>query len=94
MGRAVKRSAILRERWAPTGALKGDAMQSERCDFAATEERARKMTSRALWWALGDIRKTLPFADAMDRADGGDRGGRYRDEASVYRAELVRRAAS
>lgn len=62
-------------------------------DFAALEERARGMSPEALHGALADIRETLPHADAMDRELGGDRGGRYRDEASVYRRELARRAS-
>jgi len=61
-------------------------------DFCAAEERARDMTERELGAALADILMTLPQADAWDRELGGDRGGRYRDEASVYHAELARRA--
>ena len=48
-----------------------------------------------LWAALRDIGKTLESADAMDRADPSgisDRGGLYRDEASVYHRELRVRA--
>lgn len=60
-------------------------------DFAALADKARGMTDAALHYALLDIQKTLPAADAMDRTEGGDRGGRYRDEASVYRAEVKAR---
>jgi hypothetical protein len=60
-------------------------------DFAAAEEKAAGMTVTALEGALRDILNTLEHADAIDRAEGGDRGGRYRDEASVYRRELARR---
>jgi hypothetical protein len=60
-------------------------------DFAAAEERARGMALTQLWGAITDIRKTLPLADADDRANGTDRGGRYRDEASVYHREIRRR---
>lgn len=61
-------------------------------DWARTEEAARGMNWDQIYGALRDIRLTLPAADDLDRADGGDRGGYYRDEASVYRRELDRRA--
>jgi len=61
-------------------------------DWKAVEERALEMTREQLRGALADILRTLPHADALDREDGGDRGGYYRDEASVYRRELTRRA--
>lgn len=60
-------------------------------DFLALADKARTMTDAALHYALLDIQKTLPAADALDRSDGGDRGGRYRDEASVYHAEVKAR---
>lgn len=60
-------------------------------DWDALEAKARAMTSMALRGAVRDIQATLPMADALDRALGGDRGGAYRDEASVYHAELRRR---
>ena len=60
-------------------------------DFAAAEARAAEMTAAALEGALRDILDTLDNADALDRSEGGDRGGRYRDQASVYRRELARR---
>jgi hypothetical protein len=63
-------------------------------DFGALEAKAREMTLSAIHYALLDIQRTLDAADAMDRQDGGDRGGRYRDQASVYRRELARRAAA
>lgn len=59
----------------------------------AVEERARGMSITEIRYALADIHKTLPHADDMDRVCGGDRGGRYRDEASVYWRELKRRGA-
>jgi hypothetical protein len=66
----------------------------EQINFAALEARAREMSVASLHYALQDILRTLPGADAMDRAYGGpSRGGKYRDEASVYRRELARRAA-
>jgi hypothetical protein len=62
-------------------------------DWNATEEKARRMTVAELHYALLDIQKTLPLADARDRENGGATcdGGFYRDEASVYRAEIERR---
>jgi hypothetical protein len=60
-------------------------------DWQGKAELARGMSARALWGALLDIAKTLPSADALDRETGSDAGGYYRDEASVYRAELARR---
>jgi aminoglycoside phosphotransferase (APT) family kinase protein len=63
-------------------------------DWNATEERASMMSDTALHYALIDILKTLPHADAMDRETGGNDGGYYRDEASVYHAELKRRRHS
>lgn len=62
-------------------------------DFAACADKARTMTIESLHYALLDIRKTLPVADRFDREDGGNRGGYYRDEASVYHAEIARRRA-
>mgnify|MGYP001157807604 CR=1 FL=1 len=60
-------------------------------DFAACEARALYLTNDALHSAIADIRATLPSADALDREDGGDRGGKYRDESSVYHRELATR---
>lgn len=54
-------------------------------DWDATEERALGMTDVEIHYALLDIQKTLPSADTLDRMDDGDRGGYYRDEASVLR---------
>jgi len=61
-------------------------------DWNATAEKAKNMTSAQLHGALLDIAKTLPSADAMDRENGTDNGGYYRDEASIYRAEQTRRS--
>jgi hypothetical protein len=63
-------------------------------NWSETEERAKEMSGSELHWALVDILKTLPYADTMDRELGTDDGGYYRDEASVYRAELARRKAA
>lgn len=68
-------------------------MRNERgtIDWKATEERAARMTGDELFGAIQDIRRTLENADALDRLDGGDRGGYYRDESSVYWNELTKR---
>jgi hypothetical protein len=60
-------------------------------DWNAVEERAREMSTASIYHAIQDIRDTLPHADALDREDGGNRGGYYRDESSVLHAELRRR---
>jgi hypothetical protein len=60
-------------------------------DWNTKEAQAVAMSRAELRGALDDILRTLPNADALDREDGGDRGGYYRDEASVYRRELASR---
>lgn len=40
---------------------------------------------------LLDAIKAAEAMDKIDRAEGGDRAGKYRDQASVYRAEINRR---
>lgn len=60
-------------------------------DWSSVEDRAAGMSDSALFYALEDIRKTMPIARANDRIDGGDREGWYADEASIYRQELNRR---
>jgi len=63
-------------------------------NWAAKELQAARMSTAELLGAMRDISKTLPHADAQDRAEGGGSiGGYYRDESSVYRAELDRRRA-
>jgi len=62
-------------------------MITKRIDWNATADKAAKMTDDQLHYALIDIQKTLPSADAMDREFGTDNGGYYRDEATVLRAE-------
>ena len=57
-------------------------------NFEAGAARARAMTDEAIHYALLDIRRTLRYADELDREDDGGRGGYYRDEASVLHAEL------
>ena len=60
-------------------------------DWKATEEKAARMTGDELFGALADIRNTLDKADALDRENGTDNGGYYRDESSVYWRELQKR---
>jgi len=66
-------------------------MKTQQLDWNAAEALARTMSTDGLQGAIRDIRATLPGADRMDRETGQDRGGRYRDEASVYHRELLRR---
>lgn len=54
-------------------------------DWEAVKLKAERMTDVEIHYALLDIAKTLPYADALDRELGGDRGGKYRDECSVLR---------
>jgi len=54
-------------------------------DWDRTEEHAMTLSDVEINAALNDIIKTLGLADELDRIDGGDRGGYYRDEASVLR---------
>ena len=61
-------------------------------DFAAYEETVTDLNREQILFHLDDIQATLPHADAMDRVDGEDRGGFYRDQASVLRRELAKRA--
>jgi len=63
-------------------------MNGKQINWQEVEERASRMTFAQLYGALGDIRKTLPYADQMDRLNGTDNGGYYRDEASIYYQEL------
>ena len=60
-------------------------------DWNAESARAAEMTNAQLWGAIRDILATLPNSDALDREDDGNRGGYYRDQASVYRAEIASR---
>jgi hypothetical protein len=65
---------------------------TRRIDWTAETERAERMTDEALRYAIEDALDTLGPADGLDRADGGNRGGFYRDQISVYRAEVKKRA--
>ncbi len=63
-------------------------------DFARYTEKAAGMSDQELNGALRDIQNTLRNADAMDRENGTQNAGWYRDEASVYRKELAKRQAA
>lgn len=70
-------------------------MLTRSLDFAAYAEQVKNMSTRDIWYALEDIRKTLPMADQRDKlfptGNMATEGGYYRDQASVLRAELKNR---
>ena len=68
-------------------------MLNKRINWNDAANKAAAMTDSQLAYALIDIQKTLPSADAMDREFGSDDGGYYRDEASVIRAEQRNRTS-
>ncbi len=70
---------------------RGSGWRWKQIDWTQATERAERMTDEALRYAVEDCQDTLGPADDLDRADGGNRGGFYRDWISVYRAEQKRR---
>lgn len=60
-------------------------------DWEATTNHAKAMPTYSLEYQIQDILETLPSADAIDLASGSNDGGYYRDELSVFRAELKKR---
>lgn len=64
-------------------------------DFAATKQRARRMTLDALRFSANDAAEAAEMAEALEQAGCpvSKTGGYYRDEAGVYRTELRRREA-
>lgn len=66
-------------------------MKTPQLNWNAAEALARASSTDVIRSAMADIRATLRLADELDRATGEDRGGRYRDEISVYHRELLRR---
>jgi hypothetical protein len=76
-----------------TGFRVGTAIAIEG-DMTRNEEKALTMTDGELCFAIRDCREAAEAMDEIDRVQGGDRAGQYRDEASAYRAELARRVRS
>jgi hypothetical protein len=65
-------------------------------DFKELRRRARLMTDDALEFSAIDAWEAAQAAEALERAGHpitGKTGGYYRDEAGVYRAEILRRQA-
>lgn len=60
-------------------------------DFERIAERAATMSIADLHYAILDCVRTAEAMDSLDRTDNGNRAGRYRDEAAVYRAEMGKR---
>lgn len=60
-------------------------------DFEAIRDRARNMTLAELHYSRIDCVEAAEAMDTIDREDGGDRAGRYRDEAGIYAVEMRRR---
>ena len=60
-------------------------------DWVAAAAAAAAMSLEEIHGALRDIRKTLPVSDSLDQIDNGTRGGYYRDQAGVLRAEIKNR---
>jgi hypothetical protein len=71
--------------------LSGWSRLNPSIDWSSVEERAARLSDNALFYALEDIKKTMPIAREHDRIDGGDREGWYADEAAIYRMEINRR---
>ncbi len=66
-------------------------MMTKTLDFTACEEKAARMDYHALSYAIHDCVQTIEAMDKLDRADGGNRAGYYRDECSVYRRAVAQR---
>jgi hypothetical protein len=66
---------------------------SKQLDFGKVETKAQSMSIAELHYAMLDCSKAAANFDAADRANGTDLAGYYRDELSVYHAEMCRRAA-
>ena len=64
---------------------------TEQINWNAIEEIALGKSIESIRYAILDMQATLESADALDRADGGCRGGYYRDEISIYRRIYVKK---
>jgi len=63
-------------------------------DFRALEARARRMSMAALYYSRDDAMNAAMAAEDLEKAGipiTGKTGGYYRDESSVYSAEINRR---
>jgi hypothetical protein len=60
-------------------------------DWNETRRIAQSMDTYTLRCALKDAIDAAFAMDALDRALGGDRAGKYRDQCSVYRQVLRER---
>jgi hypothetical protein len=62
-------------------------------NFTDLRSRARSMTVEALKWSANDASEAAEMAEDLERAGCrvSKSGGYYRDEATIYRAELNRR---
>jgi hypothetical protein len=60
-------------------------------DWNETRRIAESMDTFTLRCALKDAIETALSMDDLDRALGGDRAGKYRDQCSVYRQVLRQR---
>lgn len=70
------------------------AIMLKSLDFAATETRARAMSSAELHYARTDARETAEIWDRAGDQDHDRNAGFYRDEATVYAQEQKRRTAT
>lgn len=70
--------------------------QQHTIDTRAVEAKARKMDMAALEWNANDAHEAALAAEELERAGCrvSKTGGFYRDEATVYRAELGKRLAA
>jgi len=68
-------------------------MLTKQVDWVVVEQRAERMSIAELCHARRDCAISAAMWDPYDRAYGTNLGGYYRDEASVYIRELLRRDA-
>ena len=66
---------------------------TKQIDWDAVSAIAASKTVAEIRFTIQDIMDTLIHSDALDVLDGGNRGGYYRDESSIYRKELRKRLA-
>jgi len=66
-------------------------LKQQPIDWNAEAAKAREMSEAFIHASLADLLGSLETADLLDRETGNDRGGYYRDQCSILRAELKRR---